>query len=376
MGSPAVLSFDELLQPIPGERPAGEDLRADLSNSTAYYQIKDSRTAARNAERQGALEATISATEASAWRPVLAQGLQLLRTRTKDLEIIAWTTEALARVHGFAGLRDGFQLATKIVEQFWDGVYPSPDEDGLETRVAPLTGLALPKQGTLITPIARIPITQGSTFPPLATWSCQQALEIERLSEDARDDRIKQGATSMDVVRTAVRETPVSFFVTLVQDLRECLEAWRTLGAALDERCGSDSPPNTAVREALTAALDSVRLIASDVLPAESEEEVARGAGDAPLAAPSASQPGAPQAGGGKSLSSIQSREDAFRALALVAKYFRTNEPHSPLSFLIERTMRWGQMPLPDLLAELIPDNGAREMYALLTGVNTSTADR
>jgi type VI secretion system protein ImpA len=297
----------------------------------------------------------------------------LLRTRTKDLEIVAWVTEALARVHGFAGLRDGFQLATKLVELYWDGVYPTPDEDGIETRIAPLTGLALPKQGTLITPIARIPITQGSSHPPIATWSYEQAAELERLSDDARQARLKQGSTSMDVVRALVRETPVAWFVVLVQDIRECLEAWRQLGAALDGRCGSDSPPSTAVREALTQALDAVLRIAHDVLPAESEEPAASGAHAAHSGQEAASTTS--QQAGGKTLTSIQSREDAFRALALIAKYFRTTEPHSPVSFLIERTIRWGQMPLPALLSELIPENGAREKYALMTGVSPSSSD-
>jgi len=374
MGSIAVLPLEELLEPIPGERPVGEDLRKDLSPTPAYYQIKDCRTAARSSERQGALEPTISATESGAWRPVLVQGMALLRSRTKDLEIVAWMIEALARVHGFAGLRDGFLLATGIVERYWDDLYPTPDEDGLETRVAPLTGLALPKQGTLITPIARIPITQGSSHPPVATWSCEQAAELERLSDDTRRERIGQGATSMDVVRAVVRETATDFFVERVQDLRECLEAWRGLGAALDARCGGDSPPSTAVREALTQALDSLLRIAHDVLPDAPEGAENDGAtGAAPSSGPATST-GA-RAQDGKALTSIQSREDAFRGLALIAKYFRVNEPHSPVSFLIERTMRWGQLPLPELLAELIPDSGARDMYSLLTGVDAKASD-
>ena len=41
-----------------------------------------------------------------------------------------------------------------------------------------------------------------------------------------------------------------------------------------------------------------------------------------------------------------QSRADALHGLAAVAQYFRHTEPHSPLAYLIERAIRWGEMPL------------------------------
>ena len=40
-------------------------------------------------------------------------------------------------------------------------------------------------------------------------------------------------------------------------------------------------------------------------------------------------------------------QEDAFRVLTSVADYFRRTEPHSPISFLLERAVRWGRLPLP-----------------------------
>jgi hypothetical protein len=40
-----------------------------------------------------------------------------------------------------------------------------------------------------------------------------------------------------------------------------------------------------------------------------------------------------------------QSRADALRRLAAVAAYFRRTEPHSPVSYLVQRAVRWGEMP-------------------------------
>src|SRR5262249_15247761 len=56
----------------------------------------------------------------------------------------------------------------------------------------------------------------------------------------------------------------------------------------------------------------------------------------------------------------IRSREDAFRHLEQVATYFRTHEPHTVISYTLEQVVRWGRMPLPELLVELIPDDTVR----------------
>ncbi len=382
MGSPSTLDLEALLQPIPGDLPAGEDLREDSSPARIYSQIKDARNTARDRERKGEFEAVIGSAEASAWRPVLESARDTLAERSKDLEITTWLIEALARTDGFAGLRDGFRLARGLVETFWDGLYPTPDEEGIETRVSPLAGLnGAGSVGTLIAPISRIPITTGSSVAPVAVWSCRKAQELERLSPDDREQRVASGETSMEIVQTAVRETPVEIFVDQLADIDAALVELRALGELLDRHCGAASPPTKAIREALEDAAATIRLIARDVLPVEGGDEVA-GGGDAGTDAPS------PQAGDagvvagasravavGGVPGALSSREDALRALAKVAEFFRQAEPHSPLAFLVERTIRWGRLPLPDLLAELIPDESARDTYAQLTGVKITKPD-
>ena len=80
-------------------------------------------------------------------------------------------TKALLRTAGLAGLRDGFRLIREMTEGFWDGLYPVEDEDGVETKVAPLTGLnGEGADGTLIQPLRKIEIaprlkTVRPTYP-------------------------------------------------------------------------------------------------------------------------------------------------------------------------------------------------------------------
>jgi type VI secretion system protein ImpA len=39
-----------------------------------------------------------------------------------------------------------------------------------------------------------------------------------------------------------------------------------------------------------------------------------------------------------------------------LAEYFRINEPQSPISTILEETVRRGRLSFADLLAELLPD--------------------
>ena len=61
---------------------------------------------------------------------------------------------------------------------------------------------------------------------------------------------------------------------------------------------------------------------------------------------------------------SISNREQALSKLLQVAAYFRKSEPHSPVSYALEQAVRWGKMPLPELLRDLVAnDSVLTEVY-------------
>ncbi|MCC6572570.1 MAG: type VI secretion system ImpA family N-terminal domain-containing protein [Planctomycetes bacterium] len=55
------------------------------------------------------------------------------------------------------------------------------------------------------------------------------------------------------------------------------------------------------------------------------------------------------------------SRAEAMKRLQEVADFLRRTEPHSPVSYLVQRAVKWGAMPLEDVIKELVKDTGARE---------------
>ena len=53
-----------------------------------------------------------------------------------------------------------------------------------------------------------------------------------------------------------------------------------------------------------------------------------------------------------------RSREEAYAVLESIAEYLGSIEPHSPTPYLIRRAVRWGRMPLPELMEEIVQEEG------------------
>jgi type VI secretion system protein ImpA len=369
MASPAVLDFEKLLAPIAGDNPAGADPRADDSPASDYHAVRDARLANRAAERQLLADAGAAPPD---WKPVLQRGAAVLSAKAKDLEIAAFVIEALVRLHGFAGLRDGFRLARELVERFWEQLYPLPDEDGTETRVAPLTGLnGADGEGTLVSPILCVPLTGGDA--PYACYHAQQVLALAQVKDEAvRARRVQDGAVPLERLQQAVAETPRDFFAALADDLAQCQEEFARLCAALDEKCGAHAPPTSNIRNALAACRDALEQVAGAKLPTPGEAEAA----PEPAANGTAPAPGrtAGPTAAAFSADAIATRDDAFKVLTEVAAYFRRAEPHSVMSYSLEQVVRWGNMPLPDLLRELITDESPRRQLFRHVGIRPAKA--
>ncbi|WP_395456137.1 ImpA family type VI secretion system protein [Azospirillum melinis] len=149
-----IIDVDRILMPIPGDLPAGEDIR--------YEPEFDALVEARRMDddTDKGIWQTDDVKRAD-WKGVAAGATDLLATRSKDLQIAVWLVQALVQQHGPSAIAPGLSMLAGLAETFWDGLYPRIDEDGdMEARFAPLSWLderlardllampiALPEQG-------------------------------------------------------------------------------------------------------------------------------------------------------------------------------------------------------------------------------------
>lgn len=124
---------EEILQPIPGDTPSGQN----LYYSPLFDKIKE----ARRQDLGGPMGAWEREVKTADYPLVIKQCEDALATQTKDLWLAVWLTEALIWRDKFAGLRDGLQLVSTLLETFWETLHPAIEEGDAELRAAPIEWL-------------------------------------------------------------------------------------------------------------------------------------------------------------------------------------------------------------------------------------------
>ncbi|NEI93797.1 type VI secretion system protein TssA [Rhizobium leguminosarum] len=324
--------------------------------SQIYYRIKDARNAARTAERSIIPGETI--TIAPAWHDVSNLGLQILSSKSKDIEVLAWLAEAQLRLRGFSGLHDVYVATVSLLDKHFDALHSIGDGD-VEERFAPFAGLnGVGGEGTLIQAIRLTSLIPGGKFAQFSLWDFQLS---QRPNETERRKELQQAAAEAGVAQMSA----------YLDVLTGCIAAFDRMVEILDEHCGDQAPPSSNTRNVLQEAASAIRMLAGIEAPTE-----------APLAAPQAlaSQGSEPlravetdesEAIGLRPVSAemIRSREEAFELLIAVARYFRRTEPHSPISMSIETLVRRGRMDFFELLAELLPEQQTRNAVLTAAGI-------
>ena len=356
--------LEAILAPLAGDQPTGVDLREDYAPTSIYFRLRDARAGARDAERQAETEGGDEGLPAL-WRPVATLAIGALKANSKDLEVATWLTEALVRIAGLRGLMAGASVIGGLVERYWDGLFPMPDEQGMETRVAAVAGLSgQGSDGTLMQPLRKSTLFPRPDGSPFCVWQYQATLDLSGISDPARRaQRIEAGVLPFEEVEKEARLAGATHWVAQRDAIGEVAASWKKMERVLDEKAGPESPSGNRVRELLELMLEiSKRFAPQDAPEATTDGAPAAAAGDA-LTAPAA--PGA-----------VTGREQALRQLAEVAAWFKRNEPNSPIGFTLDEAARRARLAWPDLVAELVSDETARQTLLTSAGMKRPVAEQ
>jgi type VI secretion system protein ImpA len=359
------LELEPLLAPISDASPTGIDVRQDFSPGAVYFKLRDARAEARAAERAADTDPAAEGTANESWRAVRTLSLKLLAEQAKDLEAAAWLTEALVRSNGLNGLAFGAELIGGLADRYWDNLYPMPDEDGLETRLAPVTGLnGEGGDGTLAQPLNKLTLFKDQDGEPVPLFRYQASADLSAITDKARiDARVKAGVTPFATMEGWARAAGPGNFVALRKSLRAAQAGWTAMGEIMDRVAGRDAPPTRRVAEVLENILAILNKYAPpEVTAGPADEAAAEEAGAEEMEA------GGGGSGGGKQKKMV-TRDDALAQLSEIAEFFRRTEPQSPLAYTIDDAIRRGRMSWPELMAELVSDAGLRNAISTSLGI-------
>lgn len=370
---------DEILQPIAEDHPAGAPLRDEEKGAPElYFSVRDDANVSRTAERKlfafdPERNEEADRPEPPKWERVLEQSIDLLSNKSKDLWVAAWMIEALCRVHGFRGLRDGFRMTRQLCEQYWDQLYGGGEEQDYYDLVSQLAGLNGEEgDGTLIDPIRRIPITASPERYSFFDFLTATHLDADD-DPERRQKRIDLGQITLEQFEAAAAASSNDFYAELMEDIKAALSEFDALTDVLVARCkvvdeedGSETnyaPPSTNIRRAIEEVRDRVSRNSG-----QGEGDAADGASDVEGGA--ADEASGSAASGQVTTGPIKSRDDAFRQILTIASYFEQAEPHSPVSYGLRQVVRWGRLSLPDLLSTLIDSRDVREQLFRHIGID------
>ncbi|MBV9497125.1 MAG: type VI secretion system protein TssA [Acidobacteria bacterium] len=355
------MTADPLLLPISDDRPTGESLRFD----PIFDEIKRLRTEDDPTLPQGVWQRELKKAD---WNAVAALCADTLATRTKDLQIAAWLTEAWTHLHGFAGFERGIRLVTSLCRDFWAQLHPPLDEDGVQARIAPIAWIA----DRVALPLKRVPVTQPSSEDAVAYgWSAWES-GLFLAKQTTPDPKAEQrGLVPQPKFMISVSLTPSAWLVDLLKNVNGAASALAELDALLTEQCGATHAPSLAPLRTPIAAIQQFvgrvleeRRAAGELVPAQAEVPMAPltivppDGEEMPAAQPASIHSGP-----------ITTRADAYLQLALAADFLLRTEPHSPVPYLVKRAIAWGNMSLSELLAELLSKNADLPTIQALLGM-------
>ena len=368
------LELEGLLKVISDEAPCG----IDCSFSNEFYAIKKARIQDDPLLEQGDW---VAEPKQADWAFVSSQSIELLTEKTKDIRLYGWLLEAWSNLYGFEGIAKGLELTQQSLTEFWMLLHPEIAEDDLDQRLGLLQGLI----NQLPVLIKKTAITNTAISYSLMDYEAllhQQNLRRKH-AEDYDDVPTN---TSLEQFEQELFNTSKSFQYKNYQAFLEILKQWNILREVLDGLMGVDAPSFAAIESQLESLHSNLKKIYKTeafglqpaVTTADSAEE--KSAADQQtstqltehiaVAASAINQPFQPQM-----QSHVANREQAMQVLQEISDYFQLNEPHSPVSYMLQKTIKWSQMPLHEWLAQVIKHEDPLEAVHEILGVQRNTND-
>src|ERR1017187_2555934 len=248
------IDIEVLLQPIPGGLPCGADLR--------YHPISDQIKEARREEADISQGVWLTDVKAPDYPLALKLCKDALTKRGKDLLIAGWMTEALLNLEGFACLGLGLQLIYRLLDTYWDSVYPQMEDDGdLELRATPLRWVG----SQLDSAIRLVPLTKAGhnwyQYKESLTIANEEDARNDSARQAARDEAIADGKLTPEEFDRGFEATPATFSKQVYDELASLLEFVATLEEFCNEKFGDASPEFRLLRTSLEEVHQTARIL-------------------------------------------------------------------------------------------------------------------
>ena len=337
---------DDLLNPIPGENPSGVNLRYDRVSD----QIKEARS-----ETDASILGDLASPKRADYKLVIKLAGEALATRSKDLQLAAWLTEAEVKREGIGMIEPCLRLMLDLQQQFWETLHPEIEDGDAGMRAVPVEWAC----NRIADVLREAPITkEGLNF---YQYRDSRAVGYEADAEssdsrrEARETAVAEGKLTAEDFDKSFASTPKSWYLAMEEALRASGETLDTLQIFCEERFGDDGPAfgklHTALEEVgqvVSHLLNEKRKVEPDE-PSSDEEEAVEEAAEAeaePAAevAEAAETALAPRTRTKQLAAEPVDHDDAMARIQAGAKFLQNENAASPVAYLIQSSLRLGEL--------------------------------
>lgn len=341
----------------------------------------------------GELEA-LHEENAENWSQISTSLFKVFETQTRDIELIGWMlASTLILDSSLASFAKTLKWTNSLLSEHWQSLQPilpqnkrkSDSEKGqqdevVEAKLKAFTQLLgeSEESSLLYAPILMSPIVGNITFYQYQSAEKRGELSVLRTEAahvvaDCREEitalvsNISSAQQTLEEMASFTRHKATEHGVN-APSFAPVLSMLNKLSQAITQLSGvRQVAPTTASTSGVEANTDTngtstVENAAAAELTASNQQAATQNVSLETLSATAQVLQGGAQVADMQSLTDVANmnstnRDAAFRQLRQLADYFRTSEPHSPVAYLIEKAIRWGYMPLPELLNEMLTEN-------------------
>jgi type VI secretion system protein ImpA len=364
-----IIDHDRIINPLDGANPCGVNIReGDDLTLGRYKELKSIRSSLRKEERIRAETGSALTSNNKEWGEVLSLANEILTKYSKDIEVAVWLLEGLTRVEGIRGLGDGLHIIYSLIKNYdLSMLYPkaaegydSEEADDLLLPILMLNGRY--EAGTIIAPIYFCPLIYTLSGESYSGWEIKKILE-ENNSTKSHQEVTQKMILESKVIKDIIADIDTEKFLQIQQNLLAAVENFKNLNLLLTEKFESNAPNLSNIDSVLKYCHN---LVANLCKVVKSDEKKST-----PTNAPELNEK--VYVGASLDLQNIDSisinKQEAVKLLEILIKFFKENESHSPISYLLSRALNWSISPLPEILCDLIPDDKRREEYCRFSGV-------
>ncbi|WP_299189516.1 type VI secretion system protein TssA [uncultured Psychrobacter sp.] len=311
------------------------------------------------------------------WDFVKTQCTDLLTNTSKDMKLALWYVDALSHTDHLSGISHGLRLIQKLNDEYWLTMYPPLDgeDDSMDIRAGLLSWFVK----TLTNDLKQLSLSDSKSN--LYNYNYYlTAREHDKQHQQNPDNEASNQLTLSDY-NQAIKSSSDSWQQALMTELGNITNQWQTLTDQLNALMGMDAPVFAPVTDLLVALKQHLQPLIPEQFDG-ADKTIQEGITDAnnydnsdgDMTSRSAGQPSAPANVTSTSFNPTNrdhqsNRRQALKLLGQIQDYFATNEPHSPVTFLLGRAIAWADMPLDQWLTHIIKNEDQLASISDMIGI-------